>query len=248
MNITTPNTPQTGNRRELIAFRIADQEFCVDIMAVREIRGWTQATPLPQAPSYVRGVINLRGAVLPIVDLAARLREPGRKHQGMLESELAAAVAGGVSSVVCPPDTDPVLDEPGLVEMLKIRAEKPQLILMDVVMPGQNGFQATRAIARNPLTEHLPVIICTSKAQETDRIWGMRQGARDYIVNGRMIGGFGAIAWPVRYGVTGVMTFIVDYKGEVYQQDLGPETAQKAGMINIFNPDKGWVKADMTPP
>lgn len=73
-------------------------------------------------------------------------------------------------------------------------------------------------------------------------------GARDYIVKGRMIGGFGAIAWPVRYGVTGVMTFIVDYKGEVYQQDLGPETAQRAGMINIFNPDKGWVKADMTPP
>jgi hypothetical protein len=73
-------------------------------------------------------------------------------------------------------------------------------------------------------------------------------GARDYIVNGRMIGGFGAIAWPVRYGVTGVMTFIVDYKGVVYQQDLGPETAQKAGMINTFNPDKGWVKADMTPP
>ena len=73
-------------------------------------------------------------------------------------------------------------------------------------------------------------------------------GARDYIVNGRMMGGFGAIAWPVRYGVTGVMTFIVDYKGEVYQQDLGPETAQKAGMMNTFNPDKGWVKADMTPP
>ena len=59
--------------QELISFRIGEQEFCVDIMAVREIRGWTQATPLPQAPSYVRGVINLRGAVLPIVDLAARL-------------------------------------------------------------------------------------------------------------------------------------------------------------------------------
>ena len=59
--------------QELISFRIAEQEFCVDIMAVREIRGWTQATPLPQAPSYVRGVINLRGAVLPIVDLSARL-------------------------------------------------------------------------------------------------------------------------------------------------------------------------------
>jgi purine-binding chemotaxis protein CheW len=59
--------------QELISFRIGDQEFCVDIMAVREIRGWTQATPLPQAPPYVRGVINLRGAVLPIVDLSARL-------------------------------------------------------------------------------------------------------------------------------------------------------------------------------
>lgn len=63
-----------------------------------------------------------------------------------------------------------------------IRKNPPDLILMDVVMPGQNGFQATRAITRNPLTEHLPIIICTSKNQETDRIWGMRQGARDYIV------------------------------------------------------------------
>jgi purine-binding chemotaxis protein CheW len=64
----------TGNqRRELISFRIGAQEFCVDIMAVREIRGWTSATPIPHSPNYVRGVINLRGAVLPIVDLAARL-------------------------------------------------------------------------------------------------------------------------------------------------------------------------------
>ncbi len=61
-----------------------------------------------------------------LVDLAARLREPGYEHEGMLESELAAAVAGGVTSLVCPPDTDPVLDEPGLVEMLKFRAEKMQ--------------------------------------------------------------------------------------------------------------------------
>lgn len=73
-------------------------------------------------------------------------------------------------------------------------------------------------------------------------------GARDYIVNGRMIGGFGAIAWPVRYGNTGVMTFIVNQDGVVYQQDLGPQTAQRAGTINAFNPDKGWTKADTTPP
>ncbi len=59
-----------------------------------------------------------------LVDLAARLGEPGHEHEGMLESELAAAVAGGVTSLVCPPDTDPVLDEPGLVEMLRSRAER----------------------------------------------------------------------------------------------------------------------------
>ncbi len=63
-----------------------------------------------------------------------------------------------------------------------IKEHPPHLVLMDVVMPGQNGFQTTRAIVRDPATQHLPVIICTSKQQETDRIWGMRQGARDYIV------------------------------------------------------------------
>lgn len=71
-------------------------------------------------------VIDATGCILlpGLVDLAARLREPGHEHEGMLESEMAAAVAGGISSVVCLPDTDPVLDEPGLVEMLKFRAEK----------------------------------------------------------------------------------------------------------------------------
>ncbi len=70
--------------RELIAFRIGDQEFSVNIMSVREIRGWTQATPMPHAPAYVMGVINLRGAVLPIVDMSARLgmkeAEPTARH------------------------------------------------------------------------------------------------------------------------------------------------------------------------
>jgi purine-binding chemotaxis protein CheW len=62
-----------GAQREFIAFRVGAQEFCIDIMSVREIRGWTPATALPHAPSYVRGVINLRGSVLPIFDLAERL-------------------------------------------------------------------------------------------------------------------------------------------------------------------------------
>ncbi|HYD80567.1 MAG TPA: response regulator [Paucimonas sp.] len=72
--------------------------------------------------------------------------------------------------------------ENGEEALSKIKADKPQLILMDVVMPGQNGFQITRAISRDPDTQDVPIIICTSKGQETDRIWGLRQGARDYIV------------------------------------------------------------------
>jgi len=72
-------------------------------------------------------------------------------------------------------------------------------------------------------------------------------GAHEYVVDGKMIAGFGVIAWPVEYGQTGVMTFIVNQHGDVYEQDLGPDTAAKAGAISSFNPDKGWDKADMTP-
>ena len=63
----------------------------------------------------------------------------------------------------------------------RLEQAKPDLILMDVVMPGQNGFQLTRAISRDPRYTDIPIIMCTSKNQETDRVWGMRQGARDYI-------------------------------------------------------------------
>jgi twitching motility two-component system response regulator PilH len=62
------------------------------------------------------------------------------------------------------------------------KRELPDLILMDVVMPGMNGYQATRTISRDEATKHIPVIMCTSKDQETDKIWGMRQGALDYMV------------------------------------------------------------------
>ena len=66
--------------------------------------------------------------------------------------------------------------------MKRLGEDKPDLILMDVVMPGQNGFQLTRSITRDPRYADVPVIMCTSKNQETDRVWGMRQGAKDYIV------------------------------------------------------------------
>jgi twitching motility two-component system response regulator PilH len=65
--------------------------------------------------------------------------------------------------------------------LAKIRLERPSLVVMDVVMPGSSGFQITRALNRDPATQSIPVILCTSKSTETDRIWGLRQGARDYV-------------------------------------------------------------------
>lgn len=66
--------------------------------------------------------------------------------------------------------------------MAKLRQSRPDLVLMDVVMPGQNGFQATRALSKDESTKNIPVILCSSKGQETDKVWGLRQGARDYVV------------------------------------------------------------------
>jgi twitching motility two-component system response regulator PilH len=63
----------------------------------------------------------------------------------------------------------------------KAKADLPDLVLMDVVMPGLNGYQATRTLTRDEKTKHIPVIVCTSKGQETDKIWGLRQGAQDYL-------------------------------------------------------------------
>lgn len=76
---------------------------------------------------------------------------------------------------------DVLLVDSGELAIERSKNEQPDLILMDVVMPGLNGFQATRAITREEKTKHIPVIICTTKDQETDKIWGLRQGAKDYV-------------------------------------------------------------------
>ncbi|MDX1344423.1 MAG: response regulator [Sedimenticolaceae bacterium] len=70
----------------------------------------------------------------------------------------------------------------GVEGIAMARQNKPDLILMDVVMPGQNGFQTTRQLSRDPATQHIPIIIVTTKDQETDRVWAKRQGASDYLV------------------------------------------------------------------
>lgn len=92
---------------EVIAFRVHDDEYCVDIMSVREIRGWTPATQLPHSPAFVRGVINLRGAVLPIIDLAARLgfpaTDPSERNViivAQMEGQLFGLLVDAVSDIM----------------------------------------------------------------------------------------------------------------------------------------------------
>jgi purine-binding chemotaxis protein CheW len=107
MNPMSESPTGGGLGRELISFRIGAQEFCVDIMSVREIRGWTPATALPQAPPFVRGVINLRGAVLPIVDLGARLglgaADPTARHViivAQVEKQIVGLLVDAVSDIL----------------------------------------------------------------------------------------------------------------------------------------------------
>ena len=90
--------------RELISFQISEQEFCVDITSVREIRGFTPATPVPHAPAYMRGVINLRGAVMPVIDLGSRLGmqtpEPSARHV-IIVAKVGDHSVGLVVDAVC---------------------------------------------------------------------------------------------------------------------------------------------------
>ena len=93
--------------REMVTFRVGEQDFCIDIMMVREIRGWTPATILPHAPSYVLGVINLRGSVVPIVDLSSRLgltpSEPSDRHViviAVVGSQTIGYLVNAVSDII----------------------------------------------------------------------------------------------------------------------------------------------------
>ena len=104
---------------------------------------------VPDAVFEARDQVVIPG----LVDLCARLGEPGHEHERMLDSELAAAVAGGVTSLVCPPDTDPVLDEPGLVDMLRFRAERLQLSQVYPLGALTRGLAGEVLTEMNELTE-----------------------------------------------------------------------------------------------
>jgi purine-binding chemotaxis protein CheW len=141
---------KSGSGRELISFRIGEQEFCVDIMVVREIRGWTPATTLPRSPSFVCGVINLRGAVLPIVDLANRLgfdaTEPTQRHV-IIVAQIGRQVVGllvdAVSDILTvsdelvqpPPDVASEMVRNFVKGLLAVDGRMISLISVDCILP-----------------------------------------------------------------------------------------------------------------
>lgn len=121
----------------LMAFRVGAQEFCVDIMTVRELRGWTPATAIPHAPAYVSGVINLRGAVLPIVDLARRLGLPGSEPSArhvvivvQIGSQTIGLLVDAVSDILTVDDTL-VQSTPGVAVAEQIRMFVDGLLPVD---------------------------------------------------------------------------------------------------------------------
>ncbi len=135
---------------EFVAFRVGAQEFCIDIMCVREIRGWTPATPLPHAPAYVRGVINLRGAVLPIVDLAMRfglgLTEPTPRsviivvhnHQqivGLLVDAVSDILTSSAASMHPTPDIASEMAKMFVKGVYAVDGRMISIVALDSVLP-----------------------------------------------------------------------------------------------------------------
>ncbi len=135
---------------EYIAFRLGQQNFCIDIMAVREIRGWAPATPLPHAPDFIKGVINLRGAVLPVVDLAARLglppREPSARHAvivvqhggqvvGLLVDAVSNILTLSPDAVQSPPEVASDLSRAFVKGMVAIDKEVISVLILRNLIP-----------------------------------------------------------------------------------------------------------------
>lgn len=141
-----------SDRDELISFRIGKQEFCVDVMSVREIRGWTPTTPLPHAPQYVRGVINLRGVVLPVIDLGGRLglgmADPTARHViivtrindqivGLLVDAVCDILTVAESSIQTTPDLEYDTNKTFVRGLLPIDGRMISLITLDNILPAE---------------------------------------------------------------------------------------------------------------
>lgn len=137
-------------KRELVAFRIGQQEFAIDITSVREIRGWTPETPLPHAPSFVRGVLNLRGTVLPILCLATRLGlgapKPTARHViivvhvgthmlGLLVDAVSDILSTGVNQLQATPEIGTEAVRQFMQGVLPIDGRMIAVLALDDVLP-----------------------------------------------------------------------------------------------------------------
>jgi len=153
----TDLTSANSDIRELIAFRVGRQEFSINIMSVREIRGWTSATMLPKAPRYIRGVINLRGAVLPIIDFAVRLGLPAteptarnviivvqinQKQIGLLVDAVSDILTLNSSKIQPTPDIASDTVSSFLRGLIPVDGRMISLIALDNVLPADSAAAA----------------------------------------------------------------------------------------------------------
>ena len=137
------NEQESSMQLELLTFQLSEQEYSLDIMCVREIRGWTKTTPLPHAPNYMKGVINLRGTVLPVIDLKERLGLPQGMHSdrnviivvkhedamtGLLVDAVSDIIAISDSEIQPPPEMQ-TGSETGVIRGLTLRDERMIRIL-----------------------------------------------------------------------------------------------------------------------
>ena len=143
---------KSGAARELIAFAVGQQDFCIDVMSVREIRGWTPATALPHSQAFVRGVINLRGAVLPIMDLAVRLGFPqaeimarhviivvqvNQQVVGLLVDAVSDILTVSDEEVLTPPDVASEMAKRFVTGLLAIDGRMISIISLESILPAQ---------------------------------------------------------------------------------------------------------------
>lgn len=155
--MSTDNTVQNTSELELLSFRLAEEEYSVDIMSVREIRGWTRATPLPHAPPHVRGVINLRGTVLPVVDLSVRLgMEPvvgdarnviivvqvGNQTAGLLVNAVSDIIALPRSELQTPPELAADAAHSFIEALTIVDGRMIRVLHLAAVLPDENAEAA----------------------------------------------------------------------------------------------------------
>ncbi len=155
--MTETTKSEESKNLEVLAFRVGEQDFGIDVVSVREIRGWTPATPLPHAPSFLCGVINLRGIVLPIVDLAARLgflpARPTARHAivvAQVGDQVVGLLVDGVSDILSidlnevqpTPDVASDMAKSFVRGVIPIESRMISLLALNTVLPVLNQHAA----------------------------------------------------------------------------------------------------------